>query len=450
MKSSAKKIELASVDDLFSTEESRQDEQLEKIQEIPLSELHPFKDHPFKVKDDDAMIETADSIKKYGVLVPAIARPLPDGGYELVAGHRRRRASELAGKETMPVIVRDLDDDAATIIMVDSNLQRENLLPSERAFAYKMKLEAIKHQGARTDLTSVQVEQKLSARDQVAKEAGERSGMRRCDNMNTNDLNTALYEKMAAEQDKYRDWLKSQPPEEILNHTYEYTIREDIVMAMEELELTDAQAKALLESPSPLADVYRYFEKLETGYMDVIRDSIESRANEVCREPEELNPMVVYLHSASYATKHGETDAYWLSDQANFSCKVAIEQAISTHYGDNRLDTASAVQEVMEKFGPERMNFILANTIQHKDADGRISRDNKAWAKTIPMPEDKESFRRNAYLVVDQVNPGLVDLFTRQARKTVQEKEKGSVLQKLKQELPAHKPAAPKKQGPER
>ena len=177
MKSSAKKIELASVDDLFSTEESRQDEQLEKIQEIPLSELHPFKDHPFKVKDDDAMIETADSIKKYGVLVPAIARPLPDGGYELVAGHRRHRASELAEKETMPVIVRDLDDDAATIIMVDSNLQRENLLPSERAFAYKMKLEAIKHQGARTDLTSVQVEQKLSARDQVAKEAGERSGI---------------------------------------------------------------------------------------------------------------------------------------------------------------------------------------------------------------------------------------------------------------------------------
>ena len=177
MKSSAKKIELASVDDLFSTEESRQDEQLEKIQEIPLSELHPFKDHPFKVKDDDAMIETADSIKKYGVLVPAIARPLPDGGYELVAGHRRRRASELAGKETMPVIVRDLDDDAATIIMVDSNLQRENLLPSERAFAYKMKLEAIKHQGARTDLTSVQVEQKLSARDLVAKEASERSGI---------------------------------------------------------------------------------------------------------------------------------------------------------------------------------------------------------------------------------------------------------------------------------
>ena len=172
MKSSAKKIELASVDDLFSTEESRQDEQLEKIQEIPLSELHPFKDHPFKVKDDDAMIETADSIKKYGVLVPAIARPLPDGGYELVAGHRRRRASELAGKETMPVIVRDLDDDAATIIMVDSNLQRENLLPSERAFAYKMKLEALKNQGARSDLTSPQVAAKFRSDDVVAKDQG--------------------------------------------------------------------------------------------------------------------------------------------------------------------------------------------------------------------------------------------------------------------------------------
>ena len=136
MKSSAKKIELASVDDLFSTEEGRQDAKLEKIQEIPLSELHPFKNHPFKVKDDEAMMETADSIKQYGVLVPAIARPDPEGGYELVAGHRRHRASELAEKETMPVIVRDLDDDAATIIMVDSNLQRESLLPSERAFAY--------------------------------------------------------------------------------------------------------------------------------------------------------------------------------------------------------------------------------------------------------------------------------------------------------------------------
>ena len=173
MKSSARNIELKSVDDLFSTEESRADAQREKVQEIPLGELHPFRNHPFKVKDDAAMQDTVDSVREYGVLVPAIARPDPSGGYELIAGHRRHHASELAGKETMPVIVRDLNDDAATIIMVDSNLQREELLPSERAFAYKMKLEALKHQGARTDLTSVQLGQKLSARDQVAKAAGE-------------------------------------------------------------------------------------------------------------------------------------------------------------------------------------------------------------------------------------------------------------------------------------
>ena len=172
MKSSAKKIELASVDDLFSTEEGRQDAKLEKIQEIPLSELHPFKNHPFKVKDDEAMMETADSVRQYGVLVPAIARPDPEGGYELVAGHRRHRASELAEKETMPVIVRDLDDDAATIIMVDSNLQRESLLPSERAFAYKMKSEAMKRQGFRTDLTSSQVVTKLRTDDKVAQGFG--------------------------------------------------------------------------------------------------------------------------------------------------------------------------------------------------------------------------------------------------------------------------------------
>lgn len=173
MKSSARNIELKSVDDLFATEEIREDAQREKVQNIPLGELHPFRNHPFKVKDDAAMQDTVDSVREYGVLVPAIARPDPNGGYELIAGHRRHHASELAGKETMPVIIRDLDDDAATIIMVDSNLQREELLPSERAFAYKMKLEALKHQGARTDLTSVQLGQKLSSRDQVAKAAGE-------------------------------------------------------------------------------------------------------------------------------------------------------------------------------------------------------------------------------------------------------------------------------------
>ena len=173
MKSSARNIELKSVDDLFATEESRADAQREKVQEIPLGELHPFRNHPFKVKDDAAMQDTVDSVREYGVLVPAIARPDPSGGYELIAGHRRHHASELAGKETMPVIIRDLDDDAATIIMVDSNLQREELLPSERAFAYKMKLEALKHQGARTDLTSRQVVGKLEMADIVGKNMGE-------------------------------------------------------------------------------------------------------------------------------------------------------------------------------------------------------------------------------------------------------------------------------------
>ncbi|MFR3727783.1 ParB/RepB/Spo0J family partition protein [Lacrimispora sp.] len=173
MKSSAKNINLTSVDDLFSTEESRADANREKVMEIPLTELFPFKDHPFKVKDDEAMADTAESIKEYGVLVPAIARPRDDGGYELVAGHRRHRASELAGLSTMPVIVRNLDDDAATIIMVDSNLQRENILPSERAFAFKMKLNAIKRQGARSDLTSRQVVGKLETADIVGKESGD-------------------------------------------------------------------------------------------------------------------------------------------------------------------------------------------------------------------------------------------------------------------------------------
>ena len=143
MKSSVKNIKLNSVDDLFSTEESRQDANREKVMEIPLVELYPFKHHPFKVVDDERMLDTADSIREYGVLVPAIARPREEGGYELVAGHRRKRGCELAGLETMPVIVRDLDDDAAVLVMVDSNIQRESLLPSERAFAYRMKLEAI-------------------------------------------------------------------------------------------------------------------------------------------------------------------------------------------------------------------------------------------------------------------------------------------------------------------
>mgnify|MGYP000388165078 FL=1 len=201
--------------------------------------------------------------------------------------------------------------------------------------------------------------------------------------MNTNDLNTALYEKMAAEQDKYRDWLKSQSPEEILNHTYEYTIREDIVMAMEELELTDAQAQALLESPSPLADVYRYFEKLETGYMDVIRDSIENRADDVCRAKEELRTTPVYPHSAAYAREHGELEQYRASNNVNRQCKESIEAAVREHF-DGMYLSHDAAKGVIETYGMERVSMVLSNTVQLQDWDGRYSRRNKEWAKTIP------------------------------------------------------------------
>lgn len=160
-------------DDIFSTEQSRAEAEQERVQEIPLSELHPFEGHPFRVVDDEDMMKTAESVKTFGVFTPAIVRPDPDGGYEIISGHRRHRASELAGKETMPVIVRDLDDDSAIILMVDANLQRETILPSERAYAYKMKLDAIKHQGIRSDLTSDQVGPKLTAAQKVAEEAND-------------------------------------------------------------------------------------------------------------------------------------------------------------------------------------------------------------------------------------------------------------------------------------
>lgn len=195
MKSSGRKPSLTSYDDIFSTEASRQQEQ---IQRLAISELHPFKDHPFRVLDDDRMMETVESVKEYGVLVPIIARPLADGGYEIVSGHRRKRACELAGLNEIPAIVRDLDDDEAVIIMVDSNLQRENILPSERAKAYQMKLEAIKHQGERRDLTSDQVGQKLRvAVERVEENAGEsKSQVQRF--IRLNNLEPPLIDKVDA------------------------------------------------------------------------------------------------------------------------------------------------------------------------------------------------------------------------------------------------------------
>lgn len=171
-------VSLSSYDEIFSTEETRSQDNLEKIQNLPLAELHPFQNHPFKVVDDEAMQRTVESVARYGVLAPAIARPRPEGGYEIISGHRRLHAAELAGLKTIPVIVRNMDDDAAVIAMVDANLQRETILPSERAFAYKMKLEAMKHQGSRGDLTSGQLGQKLTgavSRDILAEQAGDSS-----------------------------------------------------------------------------------------------------------------------------------------------------------------------------------------------------------------------------------------------------------------------------------
>ena len=169
-------VSLKGADDIFSTEESRQEQQREQVQQIPIGELFPFKNHPFKVLDDESMQRTVESVEQYGVLSPLIARPRPEGGYEIISGHRRQHAAQLAGLETLPVIVRNMDDDAAVLLMVDSNLQRENILPSERAFAYKMKLEALKNQGARSDLTCGQIGHKLNgakARDIVADESGD-------------------------------------------------------------------------------------------------------------------------------------------------------------------------------------------------------------------------------------------------------------------------------------
>ena len=166
-------LALKGLDDLFSTEEKRQEEQREQVQQIPIDALHPFTNHPFKVLDDEAMTRTVESIAQYGVLAPLIARPRPEGGYEIISGHRRQYAAKLAGLDTLPVIVRNMDDDAAVLLMVDSNLQRENILPSERAFAYKMKLEALKNQGARSDLTSCQVGTKFRADESLAEDSGE-------------------------------------------------------------------------------------------------------------------------------------------------------------------------------------------------------------------------------------------------------------------------------------
>ena len=227
-------------------------------------------------------------------------------------------------------------------------------------------------------------------------------------------LQQSLYDKLSREQDKYRDWLKGQPPEEILHHSYEYTVREDILMSMEELTLSEAETRALLLSPSPMAILYDKFSDLETGYMDTIRDSIEDTAKD---EAKKLRDLPVYPYPADHARENGELDVYLASFRANISCKDAIEAAIRDNYHDNRLDTA-AVGQVAEQFGQERMLYVLAATVRHFDYDGRISRDNKRWANTIPVYENKDGMDsdRSVQFVVCS-HPGLTDLFLTGARR---------------------------------
>ena len=274
--------------------------------------------------------------------------------------------------------------------------------------------------------------------------------------MTTEEMLTALYEKFSAEQDNYRAWLLKQTPEEIIQHSYEYTVREDIVMMMEDAELSPQQAAALLWKGTTLSDIYKDFTKIETGYMDILRDTVENRANDILKEAEALRSAPVYPYPAEYARENDELDKYRLSRKASIACKEAIEQAISEHYANNSLDTAAAVKQVVDAFGFERTMYVLAVTVKHKDWDGRISQSNKQWAATMPVMEDKTdgSADQNVFLVVDKAHPGLTDLFVREARKAqAREKEKAqqkptpkkeekqpTILEKLKRPIQKNSP----------
>lgn len=276
--------------------------------------------------------------------------------------------------------------------------------------------------------------------------------------MTNEELNTALYEKMFAEQETYRSWLLSQPPEEILNHAYEYTAREDILLSLEYHDLTDKQADVLLKSPSPLEDVFQDYEKRETDHMETIWDCLESRADRILEQQRRtLRETPVYPYPASYAQEHMELEQYRASQKVNIACKEAIEAAIREHYHDNRLDSEAAAQ-VINAFGLERTLFVLANTLKQKDWDGRFSQDNKAWATTIPIQANPDAWgtERNCQFVVGS-HPGLTDIFlTTVRRESCQQKEanksaRPSVRAKL-QTIP--KTTSPKisakKKGPER
>ena len=265
--------------------------------------------------------------------------------------------------------------------------------------------------------------------------------------MTNEELNAELYKKLFAEQEKFKGWLLTQPPDEILNHAYEYVMREDIVLALEYHDLSDERAKALLASPSPLAEIFHDFEKIEGDHMDTIRGCIESRADiNIEAQREALRNLPVYVFSATFAKEHGELEAYRASFRANVDCKNAIEEAISNHYSDNRLD-GSCVQEVVDRFGAERVSFVLANTIQHKDWDGRISPQNKEWAKAELVPNDFDAWggKKTLEYSCNQAHPGLINLFVNSFRKEQEmaKEKKPSVLKKLneaKTDLPKKSP----------
>ena len=274
--------------------------------------------------------------------------------------------------------------------------------------------------------------------------------------MTTEEMHTALYEKFSAEQDNYRAWLLKQTPEEIIQHSYEYAVRQDIVMMMEDAELSSQQAAALLWKGTTLSDIYKDFTKIETGYMDILRDTVENRANDILKEAEALRSAPVYPYPREYAVENDELDKYRLSRKASIACKEAIEQAIGEHYANNSLDTAAAVKQVVDAFGYDRTMYVLAVTVQHKNWDGRISQSNKQWAASMPVFEDKTdgSADQNVFLVVDKAHPGLTDLFVREARKAQarekeqaqqkptlkKESEKPSILEKLKRPIQKNAP----------
>lgn len=254
--------------------------------------------------------------------------------------------------------------------------------------------------------------------------------------MNSEELNTALYKKMFESQERYRSWLLDQTPAEVLNHAYEYVTREDILLSAESNDLPEEKTRALLSSRDPLADVFKDFERIETGYMEDIHDCIESRADAVIRQQREADRMPLYRHSAEYAREHGELDQYRASHKANITCKEAIENAISESYRDNQLDT-SCVDGIIDRFGMDRTAYVLAVTVQIKDWDERFSRQNKEWAKPYKIYESEDS---RYYLAVDRPHSGLTDLFITAFRKEqvkqLETPKRMSIYEQLRQPVP--------------